>query len=140
MPKVNIYYIFTLIQVIKFIEKQDQTNRRIKEFSKQNYDAAIQWITLEKSDASKRHLDIKKSTKEKEPQIMDFKKVNPIDELPIFNPNLKTLQVPLTLKTIPTPSADKLELKDATKKLRTKKVFSFIETVKRALEPPDLKK
>ena len=74
------------IQVLSFVKEQDQTNRWIKAFSHENYDAALQWITQHKADAQRRSLVTKKALLKQQPQIMDFKSVDPIEELQIFKP------------------------------------------------------
>ena len=45
-------------RMIKFIQKQEQTNRLIKEFSKSNYKAALHWATHEKHEVERRNLHI----------------------------------------------------------------------------------
>ena len=77
MPKVSILKSLQQIQVIKYIEKQDERNELIKEFSRTNYDAALQWIKIAELESVKRNYSVKSSRDQL--KIINFNKVSEVD-------------------------------------------------------------
>lgn len=72
--------------MIGFIEKQDKTNRLIKELASKNYDAGLQWINHCKADAVRRNFNYQ--TEKGAPKIRNFtQEDNPVNDLPIYRPS-----------------------------------------------------